>query len=67
MAQGVKNLHGDVGSMPGLTQGGKDLVLPQASGQVPDEARIWCCLGCGIDRSCSSDSTPSLEISIDCR
>ena len=44
MAQQVKNLtsiHGDVGSVPGLTQWVKDLVLPR--------------LSCSVGRKCGSD------------
>ena len=26
--------------------------------------RIWCCLSCGVDHSCGSDSVPGLGISI---
>ena len=29
--------------------------------QVSDVAQIWYCCGCGIDSSCSSDSTPGLR------
>ena len=40
--QQVKNptsINEDVGSIPGLTQWGKDLVLPQATGQLP--SLLW--------------------------
>ena len=41
----------DVDSNPGLAQWVREL-------------RIWHCCGCGVDYSCSSDSTPSLGTSI---
>ena len=37
------SLHGDVGSIPGLSQWVKGQALPQA-----DAARIWGCCGCGV-------------------
>ena len=51
VVQQVKNLtsvHGDAGSIPGLTQWVKDLVLLQAVVQVADAAWILHCCGCGI-------------------
>ena len=39
----------DVGSIPGLDQWVKDLVLPKAAGKVTDVAWICCCHGCGTD------------------
>ena len=38
----------DVGSIPGLTQWVKDLILQQAAAQITDLAQIWCCCGCGV-------------------
>ena len=40
----------DVGLIPGFVQWVKDLMLPQAAGQVADVARIWRCCGCGVGR-----------------
>ena len=34
---------------------------------MADAAQIWCCCGCGVGLSCSSNLTPSLETSICCR
>jgi len=53
-----------VGSIPGLAQGVKDPVLPQATVYFADAAWIQCCYGCGVDRSCSSILTPSSRTSI---
>ena len=47
----------DLGSICGLTQWVKKLVLPQ------NAAQISCCYGCGTGLSCSSDSTPGLGTS----
>ena len=44
------SIREDVGSTPGLTEGVKDLALPQAVVQVTDAAQIWCGCGCGIGR-----------------
>ena len=57
----------DGGLIPGLTQLVKYLALLQAAAQVSDVAQIWCCHGCGVGLSCSSNSTPSPGIPICCR
>ena len=38
----------DAGSIPGLTQWVKELLLLQDVVQVTDAARILCCCGCGV-------------------
>ena len=38
--------------------------LPLSAMQVADSDQIWHCCVCGVDGSCSSDSTPSLGTSI---
>ena len=51
VAQQVKNpmsILEDVGSIPGLTQWVKDVVLPQAAVQVADAAQIPPCYGCDV-------------------
>ena len=55
------SIHEDVGSVPGLTQWVSNLAWLWAVVQVADAVRIWHCCSVG---SCSSDSIPSLEISI---
>ena len=44
------NVCEDLGSIPGLTQWVKDLVLLQAKVWVADGAQIWRCHGCGVDQ-----------------
>ena len=51
MVQWVKDptsIHEDVGSIPGLAERVKDLVLMQAVAQVTDVAQIWRCCDCGV-------------------
>ena len=62
MAQQVKNpisIHKDVGLIPDLTQGVKDLALPQTAAKAPDAAWDLHCYGCV--GSSSSNSAPSPE------
>ena len=42
------SVHEDEGSIPGLTQWVKDLMMPQAVAKVVDTAWIWWCHGCGV-------------------
>ena len=67
VAQQVKNppsIHEDVGSIPGLARWVKEPSLLQAAASFTHAGGIQPCCGCGIDCSCSSDSTPNLETSI---
>ena len=44
------SIHKDEGSVPGLTQGVKDMALPWAVVWVADAAQILRCCGCGVGR-----------------
>ena len=44
----LSSLRRDAGSILGLTQWDKDLVLPKAATQITDAAWIPCGCGCGI-------------------
>ena len=48
--------------IPGLTQWVKNPALLQAVAQVRDVACIRCCCGCGVGRSCSSNSPLAWEL-----
>ena len=60
----LTSISKDVGSIPGLTQGVKGLVLPGAVAWVIDVALAWHGCGCGKASSFNSDSTPSLRTAI---
>ena len=52
VGQGIKNptsIQEDVGSIPGLIQWVKDLVLPQAASKVTGVPWIWYCCVSGVD------------------
>ena len=56
------NVCEDAGSIPGLAQWLKDLIVPQATVLVADAAQIQGCCGYGIGHRCSSNSIPSLGL-----
>ena len=54
----------NAGSIRGLIQWVKDMVLPSAAVQVADAAQIPRCCGCGVGPQLQLWLTPSLETSI---
>ena len=64
MARGLRTQlsnHEYVGSVPGLTQWVKNLVLPQAAAEISDAAQIPSCYGCGGGQQLQFQFNPSLE------
>ena len=62
MAQQIKSptsIHENAGSIPGLTQCFKDLVVLQAAVWMADVAGIWRGCGCGIGRWLQLQFSPS--------
>ena len=58
------SIHGDTGSIPGLTWWVKDPVMPRAVVQVADSAQIWCHCGCGVGQKLQLHFDPNLGTSI---
>ena len=54
-AKNMTSIYKDVGSIPTLAQGVKDLALPLPATEVTDVAQMWHCCGCGTGRNCSSN------------